>query len=308
MAKVTHLVHVKLSPPLMMHNLGTFRSLFSKTLQRQYAEGEIRTITNWIGEEILGKDPRLFSDEVIMEPDQWEQAMGALKRLEAGEPVQYVMGYTLFYGRRFRVSEHVLIPRPETEELVSLVLEQISSRTNRSGPIHLLDVGTGSGCIAITLWLELHKKGIDAKVTGWDVSAAALEVARHNAGALQAEVMWQHADMFQPDDRLLRQVDGIVSNPPYVPLAEKHEMTPQVLAHEPHMALFVYDNDPLSSYRALANMGNQYLVEHGGLWVEIHREFAGEVKQLFEENGYEKVMIYQDLRKNNRMVSAIIST
>ena len=216
------------------------------------------------------------------------------ERLRAGEPMQYILGQTDFYGRLFAVDSRVLIPRPETEELVDRI-----RRTERSAR-RLLDVGTGSGCIAISLALELPT----AQVSAVDISLDALSVARHNAEQLGATVDFRQADALQGLEEAFcgEQFDVIVSNPPYVPDSDRATMHCNVLEHEPELALFVPDEDPLRFYRAIAQAGATLLRPGGALYFEIYHALSDEMRLLVESLGYEEVRIITDLYNKPRML------
>lgn len=226
-------------------------------------------------------------------PIEEKQLRQAAERLTSGEPMQYVIGRTDFFGREFKVDSRVLIPRPETEELVDRI-----RRTERDAR-RILDVGTGSGCIAITLALELPT----AEVAAIDLSADALEVARHNAAQLGAKVDFRAGDALSSFDQLFdKPFDVVVSNPPYVPESDRKTMHCNVLEHEPEMALFVPDEDPLRFYRAIAQTSWQLLREGGALYFEIYHALADEMQSLVEQMGYEEVTIFCDLQEKPRML------
>ena len=222
-----------------------------------------------------------------------ERLAAAVTRLRAGEPMQYILGHTDFYGRLFSVDSRVLIPRPETEELVHLIChEERSAR-------RLLDVGTGSGCIAISLALELPA----ATVSAVDISTEALALARHNAEQLGAKVDFRQADALQGlSEAFDEEFDVIVSNPPYVPDSDRSTMHCNVLEHEPALALFVPDEDPLCFYRAIAEAGLTLLRAGGKLYFEIYHALADEMRLLIESLGYEEVRIITDLYNKPRML------
>lgn len=220
---------------------------------------------------------------------------GALELLKQGVPVQYVVGWCNFYHHRFYVNQHVLIPRPETEELIDKILKsKLPSNTT------ILDIGTGSGCIAISL-----KNAIpNAQVWAMDVSQEALQIALKNAQELKTDVQFLHADLFLFDQwDELPQYDIIVSNPPYISLDEKHTLDIRVEAFEPHTALFAPREDPLAFYRKIAEIGNKKLKPYGQIWVEINERFGHETMQLFMNNGYSKVDLLSDLSGKHRFIS-----
>lgn len=218
---------------------------------------------------------------------------GIVARLADGCPVQYVVGSAFFCGRRFAVREGVLIPRPETEELTAWVLE--SERCART----LLDVGTGSGCIAATLALELP----GARIFAADLSEAALAVAAANFRTLGARVTLRRADaLHELAERFPERMDAIVSNPPYVPQRDLASLHPNVRDHEPREALFVPDDDPLRFYRAIARAARRMLLPGGRLYFEIYHLFADDMRRMLADEGYTSTEVRCDLFGKPRMV------
>ena len=216
-----------------------------------------------------------------------------IARLNQHEPLQYILGEADFYGRKFKVSPSVLIPRPETELLIREVLK-IEIKAPR-----ILDIGTGSGCIAITLNLEIP----NSKICAVDVSQLALETAKENSKKLASTVKFIYTD-FLKDNLDLEPFDMVVSNPPYVRETEKQSMKPNVLNYEPHLALFVPDSDPLLFYKAIASKSKSLLKPNGKIFVEINEKFAGEIKDLFVSSGFKEIKIIQDLDGKDRIVIA----
>jgi release factor glutamine methyltransferase len=217
-----------------------------------------------------------------------------LSRLAAGVPLQYVTGKSYFFDRLFSLNAATLIPRPETEELVSQVLNLIGNK-----PTHLLDIGTGSGCIAISLALEAPQ----AQVSAWDVAKEAIAQAQENADHLGAQVAFKQQDVFDwSSDQVMW--DVIVSNPPYVLNAEKAEMEAHVLNHEPHAALFVPDEDPMLFYRVIGEMAQVRLKPGGFLCFEINRAFGLQNSALAEAQGFENIQLLKDFHGNHRMLIA----
>ncbi|WP_162343478.1 peptide chain release factor N(5)-glutamine methyltransferase [Cyclobacterium salsum] len=272
---------------------GTLKALFvqyKEALGDSYPAEEAENLVYWLMEAYLGvKKWDLLSQKVVEGiPPAMEQA---LEKLKSGLPIQYILGKAPFYGREFLVSPEVLIPRPETEELVHLILK------NHSGKKQLLDLGTGSGCIAISLALDWS----EASVTALDISNGALAIAQKNASDLSATVDFVKADMLS-HSLPLGKVDILVSNPPYVMEQEKAYMKPNVLEHEPHLALFVPDMDPLKYYKALIRHAGNHLVKGGYLYVEINEKFGTEVAYLMEVNGLAEVQVYRDLQGKDRIV------
>jgi release factor glutamine methyltransferase len=219
-----------------------------------------------------------------------------LLRLQQFEPIQYIIGEARFLGRTFRVTPDVLIPRPETEELVEWILEEISPTAR------ILDIGTGSGCIAVSLSKELP----DATVEAWDVSDAALNVARGNSERLQAEVRFTRCDILGNIPKPESRYDFIVSNPPYVTESEKPAMEPNVLQWEPAVALFVPDADPLLFYRRMAVAGHGLLRPGGRLCFEINRSFGSQTVEMLYGEGYRNIILRKDISHNDRFILAQI--
>lgn len=239
------------------------------------------------------------TDYVLDEPlDLNEEQSGRMEeiltRLLRYEPIQYIEGKARFLGRDFHVEPGVLIPRPETEELVERMLKEVPAKAR------IADIGTGSGCIAVTLALEVP----GAQVQAWDISEAALQVAKQNAQALQANVDFIQRDVlvWEPEER--EALDIIVSNPPYVTEAERAGMEPNVLLYEPEGALFVPNNDPLRFYRRIGQLGRDLLVPGGKLYFEINRAYGEETCALLRRQGYTDVHTDKDLSGNDRFVIA----
>ena len=234
----------------------------------------------------------------------------AVNRIKEGEPVQYVLGETEFCGRTFYVETGVLIPRPETAMLCERIKEdhnQAYCAFQPPEPIKVLDIGTGSGCIAITLALDLD----NSDVTAWDISSDALFVARKNVHALGAKVNLQLQDVLLPTETLPFAnhkggwFDIIVSNPPYIAEREKADMHINVLQHEPEQALFVPDDNPLLFYRAIARYARVALKRYGELYFEINPLFANELKEMLQQEGFCNVKIFADQFERERFAKAI---
>lgn len=269
------------------------RKLFTQyrdALQNLYSKEEAENLTLMLLEKFLGlKKKEVLLDPVITVvppalPD-------AIKILLTGKPIQHVFGEAPFYGRFFKVSPKVLIPRNETEELVDFVIKR------HRGKKRLLDIGTGTACIAITLALELP----GSEVFALDISKDALKLARDNAAKLKADVKFFKGDVLI-DPLPINGLDIIISNPPYVRESEKPFMHINVLDHEPHLALFVKDEDPLVFYRTIAKKGLQHLKKGGHLYFEINEAFGKEVKTVLTSLGYLDVQIEKDLNGKDRFV------
>jgi release factor glutamine methyltransferase len=261
-----------------------------KSLLHLYSENEAKSMAYRCLD--LGWD--CSATDILMEKpveisDEWE---AKLRRLHSGEPLQYVMGFEFFRDRKFMVSPATLIPRPETEELVIKILPLIEKRHR------VLDIGTGSGCIAVSLAIET-----DASIFAWDISEGALDIAKKNASLFSAQVGFQVQDVFEWE-QTSDTWDFIVSNPPYVLDEEKTEMSANVLDFEPHLALFVPDLDPLKFYQALGNFAWNRLNQGGWLAVEINRAYGLETEKLFRQIGFSTTELHQDFIGNDRFVLA----
>lgn len=227
------------------------------------------------------------------EVKKWNAIIAQLKQ---EKPIQYILGETEFYGLRFLVNENTLIPRPETEELVDLIINRQKAKV-KSKKLKILDVGTGSGCIAISLVKNLQ----EAKIFALDVSEKALETAKKNAEINKVEVEFLHQSILETED-LKQQFDIIVSNPPYVRNLEKEEIKKNVLEYEPHLALFVEDNDPLIFYRKIAQLAQKNLSENGKLYFEINQYLGKETVELLESLGFQNIELIKDVYGNDRMI------
>lgn len=219
-----------------------------------------------------------------------------IARLQRHEPLQYIVGSARFHGHRFKVTPAVLIPRPETEQLVDLVIDE-----NPASDLRVLDMGTGSGCIAISLARALKFAQVDAL----DVSRDALAIARENAAALKVKVRFFESDMLLPQPSA--SYDIIVSNPPYICWNEREAMDRNVKDYEPGQALFVPDNDPLLFYKAIARYASESLERGGRLYLEINQRFGTEVKRLLEDSGLDEVRIIEDSYGKVRFAAAVKS-
>ena len=293
-----------------------YRDLWSR-LVPLYDEREAKAIVRLLLEERFGLTMAdVLAGEMASATmgDELEQLM---HRLEQGEPVQYVLGEAWFCGHRFHVEPGVLIPRPETEELVEWVLGderfllwQASQRAERKmnsekygAECKILDIGTGSGCIAVSLALGMKGEELRAYVTAWDISPAALRIAQANAGHLGADVTFVKQDTLCPPNDVAVW-DVIVSNPPYVCEREATQMARHVLEHEPHEALFVPDGDALLFYRAIAQYAHRALKPSGALYFEINPLYADELSSMLHAMGFANVQFKSDQFGKCRMVKA----
>ena len=274
-----------------------------------YDTREAAQICDWVLEHVSGKKriDRLIDKAALLTADQQLRLAEILAELQSHRPIQYVLGEAWFAGMPFFVNEAVLIPRPETEELVEWIVEDTLNEERgtlsaEQRTKHLLDIGTGSGCIPIAL----AKKLPHCSVSAIDVSEAALAVARRNAANLDANVQFLQTDFL---DELqwpnLPVVDIIVSNPPYIKVAEQGTMARHVLDFEPSLALFVPDEDALLFYRKIAAFGKTHLRAEGAVFVEINEALGKETVALFEQQGY-TVTLRKDLQGKDRMIKATL--
>jgi release factor glutamine methyltransferase len=266
-------------------------------LSNVYDALELNSIVNILIEEVTGWDAlhqNIYKNDAL-EQSHTDQLTQYVEKLLTGKPLQYIIGKAWFMGKAFMVNEAVLIPRPETEELVEWVVEyaQIINK-----PLSILDIGTGSGCIPISL-----KQAIpNASITAIDISKEALAVAQQNAAAHNTNIEWIELDILQTK-HLKDQYDIIVSNPPYIPLREKPNMQSQVIDHEPAIALFVPDQYPLIFYSKIAHIGKSALKPNGQLFFEIHYDQGEAIMALLNEMGYH-AELRQDIYGKDRMVRA----
>lgn len=274
----------------------TYRELW-RTLEPLYGNGEARAVTDYVLDVCFGlsKADILCGAVDEMTAEKTAELNKIFGRLTEGEPVQYVLGRAEFCGRWFSVRPGVLIPRPETEELCAW----ITADSKASGSPKVLDIGTGSGCIAITLQLDMP----ESKVTAWDISADALDVARENAKQLGANVNFVKQDALNAKPE--GEWDVIVSNPPYICEKEKKDMAVNVLEHEPHTALFVPDADPLLFYRAITRLAVQTLNKGGRLYFEINPIYADDTCRMMQAEGMTAVELRSDMYGKQRMAKGV---
>jgi release factor glutamine methyltransferase len=266
-----------------------------KQLQGLYSENEIRSFYFLIYEKITGltRTELIINKNTIFSIEQRKKADSFIEKLKKHEPIQYILGETVFYDLPFLANPSVLIPRPETEELVEWIVNEHISKNG----LKILDIGTGSGCIAISLKFTLKS----ANVWAFDISESALETAGENAILNNVEVTFQQIDILKTDYSNLKW-DIIVSNPPYISDNEKPEIQPNVLNYEPHLALFVNENDPMIFYKRIADYAQKYLNSGGKLFFEIHRDAGEKCIDILEKSGFKNVELRKDLFGNNRMI------
>lgn len=269
---------------------------FVKAITLPESREEIQGIAYLVFENLFGlsKAQILAEKTITISPSDEAKLREAAQRINRHEPVQYVLGEADFFGRKFKVSPAVLIPRPETEELVRMIIDCTPAATE--GP-KILDIGTGSGCILITLALEIPGSIVFAS----DVSTGALAVAKDNAAKLNARVTFMEHDILR-EELTLHALDVVVSNPPYIAPEEQRDMKSNVVDHEPHLALFTPGDDPLIFYRKIVSKAKTALKSGGLLCVEINERYGEAVSELFTAAGYKNVQIVKDLSGKDRIV------
>lgn len=272
-------------------------NIINEGLTCHYTVGEVKALTRIIATELLGIPEMSFflKDEVTLTTEKTVLLDNAIARLQKQEPIQYILGYSDFCGLRFKVNTSTLIPRPETSELVEWAASEAA------GKEHILDIGTGSGCIAISLAHLLPETNVEA----WDISAEALKTAEENSLSNNTKVAFALVDIlnYTPVDV---KFDIIISNPPYIKELEKKDILANVLNWEPHTALFVPNNNPLLFYRAIAEKGKNMLHSGGKLFFEINRSHGKEIIEMLTSLGYTNIELRKDFADNDRMIKAIL--
>ena len=278
---------------------------YHKALDVRFGKNEVDAFFNLIIEHHLN----LKRIHLVMEPEyaitntEEDLLLETLNQLKLERPIQYILGETEFYGLPFKVNEHTLIPRPETEELVDLIITDFTSDFDKKS-LKILDIGTGTGCIAISLAKHLPS----TKVSALDVSKDTLEVAKQNAELNKAVVKFIHDDILNichSELDMESRFDIIVSNPPYVRNLEKAEIKPNVLDNEPHIALFVDDDNPLQFYKAICEFTQGNLKDNGVLYFEINEYLGVEMVQLLKEFGFKNIELKNDIFGKNRMIKGV---
>jgi len=271
---------------------------FVESLTPAFGESEARSLGRIVFEDVLhSRYPYDLSPSVV----QQEQLDGIIARLLQQEPLQYILGSADFYGLKFKADSRALIPRPETEELVEWTVKSVMEKYLSNAAVRILDIGTGSGCIPITI-----KKYLPASdVWAIDISKDALDLATFNAQQLEVNLQFRQVNILREAQWVgLPQFHVIVSNPPYIPESEMNLVPEQVKAHEPHLALFVADEDPLVFYEAIAKFAWRQLLPEGLLFFECNEYNAPQVVALLEKKGFQEVELRQDLSGKDRMVRA----
>jgi release factor glutamine methyltransferase len=284
--------------------LKDLKQLFINSLKDIYPSEEVQSFFNLLANKHLSLSRIAIAiqpDKIVSEVKVLEFKKG-ISRLEKFEPIQYIIGDTEFFGLPFLVNKDVLIPRPETEELVSWIIND-----SKNKQASMLDVGTGSGCIAISLANKLK----NATVSAIDISDKALSIAKQNALLNKVNVNFMSVDVlkFEKSEQLISHLDSkydvIVSNPPYVRMLEKELIQPNVIEHEPDIALFVEDEDPLLFYRKISQLSKQYLKQDGVLYFEINEYLTKEMKVMLDSEGFKNIEIKKDIFEKDRMIKCI---
>ncbi len=293
-------------------NIAEAEKWIKQSLKNLYDENESQALATMVLEYCTGLSrSEVFVNRLRETSDKQKESIQAyIERLCRYEPIQYISNKASFYGLDLYVNEAVLIPRPETEELVDWIIKDVKSLRNdvfqkevatadATTSLKILDIGTGTGCIALALKKAMPK----AEVWGCDISEEALNVARRNGSLLDIRVDFQGINFLdEAAQKALPTVDVMVSNPPYIPLRDKVAMHPNVVRYEPHTALFVADNDPLVFYTAIAHFAKKRLYQKGFIYVEVHEDFGREVARLFEKEGYAQVEVRKDMQGKERMI------
>ncbi|KAB7530958.1 peptide chain release factor N(5)-glutamine methyltransferase [Flagellimonas olearia] len=293
--------------------LQEIKTIFHKELDGVYPKEEVdaffyRCIEHYLG---LERFVLVVKPNTTVNKEEEQPLFEALTQLKQERPLQYILGTAHFMDMEFTVNEDVLIPRPETEELVQWIMDDVKSQTSdigyqmsenehRTSEIRILDIGTGSGCIAIALAKYIPT----VKVYALDISEKALDVARKNAEANSVDVTFMKQSILDPRLDLELNFDIIVSNPPYVRELEKKEIKKNVADHEPHLALFVPDEDPLLFYRAIARFANRRLTKKGSLYLEINQYLGAETQSLLKAHNFSEIELRKDIFGNDRMIKA----
>lgn len=285
--------------------LREIKNIYHSELDAIYGKEEVNSFFYLLIEHYFDLERFILAiqPELVIDKEQETIIFQALSELKLEKPIQHIIGTACFMDLDFKVNEHVLIPRPETEELVRWILKDAE---NLKRPLTILDMGTGSGCIPISL----DKNLTDAKVFGLDISKDALKVAEENNALLNSDVKFYEADILSLDMEtsaieLDEKFDIIISNPPYVRELEKAEMQNNVIDHEPGLALFVPDEDPLKFYSAVVNFAADHLNENGCLYLEINQYLGEETKKLLHESIFKTIELRKDMFGNDRMLKGI---
>lgn len=283
---------------------------FTESLKHLYSSSEA-TELYWLSlGHVLNRERiqlKLDAHLQITEPET-HALQKVLTELLKGRPIQHILGYSWFLGQKFIVNESVLIPRPETEELVAWILDDIADSNQLQQPIEILDIGTGSGCIPIIL---KKKSSVKTRIHAIDISSDALQVAKDNAEIHKADIDFLQLDILQAEpyvNELNQKFHLIVSNPPYIGVEEKNDMHQNVVDYEPHQALFVEQENPLLFYTTIADYAVKNLHEGGLLYFEINQRYGNKLVDYLSANGFKNIILKKDISGNDRMIRALLNT
>jgi len=280
------------------NTLRSLRVLYRDVLGSMYENEEIDALWKYSLEDKLNIEVKATNlDEPILTESNLNTIIPVLERLTTGEPYQYIIGEVEFYGCKLKVDKRVLIPRPETEELCELVLRE----NDTTKPLNVIDLGTGSGCIPIAL----KSKAPAWQVNAVEVDEGALSLAKQNANFNNLEIKFQQGDLLATYDLRLDTYDLIISNPPYIAEKEAVEINDNVLVHEPHLALFIPDEDPLLFYRKMLDIGQESLEKGGKLYFEFNERYGTEMTELMQQKGYIDIRIIKDLSGKDRFAVCV---
>jgi len=286
-----------------MKSVKDVSTVFRQELAGLYDVREIDSLCMITIAEIAGTSSAKIKafPELQLPPEHLEAINQILTQLKTGQPIQYILGHTEFYGLTFKVNPSVLIPRPETEELVEWIISSVGTGHWASG--NILDIGTGSGCIAITLKKHLN----EAQISAIDISVEALKTAKENAELNDVIVDFIEADILNPKSEIeIPKFEIMVSNPPYVTLYDKTQMRQNVTDFEPHTALFVPEDDPLLFYKAIADFASTHLKKGGLLFFEINENYGEQIVELFSIKSFKNTELRKDMSGKDRMIKAYL--
>lgn len=280
------------------NRLADIKKIYFNELKPQFGENEARQLLNILILHLYGlnRSQQVINPDFLLNESEILSLHRAIKDLKSNKPIQYITGESEFRDLKLLVNDAVLIPRPETEELVELIIN-----SEKEKGLKVLDIGTGSGCIAISLANELN----NSKVFAIDISADSLIVSRKNAELNNVKLIFLEEDILKPSHNIDIQFDIIVSNPPYVTISEKKLMQANVLEFEPHLALFVEDENPLEFYKAILDFSENRLKKRGRLYFEINEKFDLTISDLLKTRGFVNIAIHKDINGRNRMISAM---
>jgi len=280
------------------NTLRSLRDLYREVLDSMYDKEEVDALWKYsLADKLNIKVEQFKLNQPLLTESNLNTIIPVLERLATGEPYQYIIGEVEFYGCKIKVDKRVLIPRPETEELCELVLHE----NDTTKPLNVIDLGTGSGCIPIAL----KSKAPAWKVDGVEVDEGALLLAKENAALNNTEIGFQQLDLLEPQTSNLKSYHVIVSNPPYIAEKEANMIKDNVLVHEPHLALFIKDEDPLLFYRKMLDIGQKSLEKDGKFYFEFNEQYGSEMIKLMEQKGYSDIRILKDLSGKDRFAVCI---